>query len=172
MERRAKRILFKRFLSLILTTVFLSGCSSGVSASEEFVCKVIFESWDSVDLFETKSYNFLYRSTGVSQLGDNSESSRLLGMNSLMASAIREKLTEKDDERMQDLARRHYLYQRDASSYGKSLMRNLIFLAKEEKSLRDFELNLMKKSLEKQIEAGTIRIQMRSRCIELGFSNS
>lgn len=172
MKRLAKTILFERFFPLTLTALFLSGCSSGVTSNEEFVCKTVFESWDSVDLFETKSYNFLYSSTGVSQLGDNSESSRLLGLNSLMASAIREKLTEKDDERLQDLAMSHYIYQRDASKYGKDLLRNLIFLAKEEKPLRDFELNLMEKSLEKQIKAGTIRIQMRSRCIELGFSNS
>jgi hypothetical protein len=172
MEQLVKIIMCKRFLPLTLTALFLSGCSSGVTSNEEFVCKTIFESWDSVDLFETKSYNFLYSSTGVSQLGDNSESSRLLGINSLMASVIREKLTEKDDEHLRDLARSHSIYQTNASSYGKNLMRNLIFLAKEEKSLRDFELNLMKKSFEKQIKAGTIRIQMRSRCIELGFSNS
>jgi hypothetical protein len=158
-----------RFIMLMLTALFLSACSSSVSSNELFVCKTVFERWDSVDLFETKSYNYLYSSTGVSQLGDNSESSRLLGVNSTMASAIREKLTEKDDEPLLNLATSHYLYLRDASNYGKDLMRNLIFLAKGDMQLRDFEFNLMKKSLEKQIDAGNIRIQMRNRCTELGF---
>lgn len=161
---------FIRFLTLMFTALILSACSSGVSSNESFVCKTVFERWDSIDLFESKSYKYLYSSTGVSQLGDNSESSRLLELNSLMASAIREKLTEKDDEQLQNLATSHYFNQRDASNYGKDLMRNLIYLAKEDMEFRDFEFNLMKKSFVKQMSAGNIRTEMRSRCIELGFS--
>ena len=162
----------KSFLVLSLTAIFLSGCSSGLSSTEEFACKTVFQTWNSVDLFEAKTYNSLYSSTGVSRLGDNSESSRLLELNSSMASAIREQLTDKDDEKLRELARSHSIYQTSASSYGKDLMRNLLFLARDEKPLRDFELNMMTKSFEKQIEAGTVRISMRSRCTELGFSRT
>jgi hypothetical protein len=161
---------FIRLVTFVFTTLILSACSSGVSSNESFVCKTVFEPWNSIDLFESKNYRYLYSSTGVSQLGDNSESSRLLELNSIMASAIRERLTENDDEQLQNLATSHYFYQRDASNYGKDLMRNLIYLAKEDMEFRDFEFNLMKKSFVKQMSAGNTRTQMRSRCIELGFS--
>lgn len=63
-------------------SLVLVGCSSGITTNEKFVCDALFESWPKVDLAEANNFKFLYETSGVSRLGDNSESSRLLSQNS------------------------------------------------------------------------------------------
>ena len=88
----------KIFLPITLLGMLLSGCSSGVSSSEKFVCEALFESWPKIDFFEANNFLYLYQTSGVSRLGDNSESSILLSQNNRMASELRTAISENDDE--------------------------------------------------------------------------
>ena len=94
-------------ISALALSLTLVGCSSGISATEKFVCDVLFESWPKIDLSEANNFTFLYESSGVSRLGDNSESSRRLSQNSQMAMALREQLSEDDDKKLSELVRLH-----------------------------------------------------------------
>ena len=160
----------KIFLPITLLGMLLSGCSSGVSSSEKFVCEALFESWPKIDFFEANNFLYLYQTSGVSRLGDNSESSILLSQNSRMASELRAAISENDDEELSDLVRLHQLKWTKASNDGLLIMRSVIGTAKDgRKSLNNVQTNLMVRSSKAIIEAGTLAIQIRSQCIEIGF---
>lgn len=155
---------------ILCTLLLLTSCSSGVSSSEKLACDALFESWKKVDFYETSNFDFLYASTGVSRLGDNSESSTILSQNSQMAAALREAMVESDDEDLRQLVTQHSLEWTSASNDGLTLMRSLIFKAKSgSKNLNDVQLSLMRNSSEDIIDAGNIAMKIRSRCIDIGY---
>ena len=160
------------FFAITLSPI-LAGCSSGPTTTEKFVCDVLFESWPKIDLFEANNFNALYESAGVSRLGDNSESSRLLSQNSQMAMALREQISEEDDEKLKELVRLHQLKWTQASNDGLLLMRSVIGSAKEGRSsLNNLQTNLMVRSSTAMVDAGNLGIQIRTRCIELGYAKN
>lgn len=156
--------------SFFFSSVFLTGCASGISSSEKLACDAVFESWPKVDFYETRNFSYLYSTTGVSRLGDNSESSEILGQNSRMASAIRDGMQEGDDEELTQLVTKHSLSWTKASNDGANLLRSLIFTAKMGKTqLNDVQLNLLADASADIIDAGNAAIQMRTRCIKIGY---
>lgn len=155
---------------LSVFVLFLSGCSAGISSSEKLACDALFEPWQKVDFYEVSNFKFLYSTYGVSRLGDNSETSTILGKNSQMAAALRQAMGEGDDEDLQQLVTQHSLRWTSASNDGTTLMRSLVFKAKMGgENLNDVQLNLMSNSSAKIIEAGNIAMKIRSRCIEIGY---
>ncbi len=163
----------KIFLPIGLLTVLLSGCSAGVSSSEKFVCDALFESWPKIDFEEANNFLYLYQASGVSRLGDNSESSINLSQNSRMALELRESLSANDDENLSDLVRLHQLKWTKASNDGVLLMRSVVGSAKDGRnSLNNVQTNLMLQSSKAIIEAGNLAIRIRSQCIEIGFEKS
>jgi hypothetical protein len=87
-----------------------------------------------------------------------------------MASELRAAISENDDEELSDLVRLHQLKWTKASNDGLLLMRSVIGTAKDGRnSLNNLQTNLMVRSSKAIIEAGTLAIQIRSQCIEIGF---
>ncbi len=87
-----------------------------------------------------------------------------------MASELRAAISENDDEELSDLVRLHQLKWTKASNDGLLLMRSVIGTAKDGRnSLNNVQTNLMMRSSKAIIEAGTLAIQIRSQCIEIGF---
>ena len=87
-----------------------------------------------------------------------------------MASELRAAISENDDEELSDLVRLHKLKWTKASNDGLLLMRSVIGTAKDGRnSLNNVQTNLLVRSSKAIIEAGTLAIQIRSQCIEIGF---
>jgi len=160
----------KKLAALPFLFLLLSGCSAGISSSEKLACDALFESWQKIDFYETSNFNYLYSTTGVSRLGDNSKSSVALVQNSKMAAALREEMVEGDDEDLRRLVTQHSLKWDSASNDGLTLMRSLIFTAKfGGQNLNDIQINKMRNSSGDIIDAGNIAMKIRSRCIEIGY---
>jgi hypothetical protein len=88
-----------------------------------------------------------------------------------MAAAIREAMVEEDDEDLRQLVTQHSLKWTSASNDGLTLMRSLIFAAKSgSENLNDVQMSLMSNSSLDVVDAGNIAIKIRSRCIEIGYS--
>ena len=87
-----------------------------------------------------------------------------------MALELRAAISENDDEKLSDLVRLHQLKWTQASNDGVLLMRSVIGTAKDGRnSLNNVQTNLLVRSSKAIIEAGTLAIQIRSQCIEIGF---
>ena len=87
-----------------------------------------------------------------------------------MALELRAAISENDDEKLSDLVRLHQLKWTKASNDGVLLMRSVIGTAKDGRnSLNNVQTNLLVRSSKAIIEAGTLAIQIRSQCIEIGF---
>jgi hypothetical protein len=87
-----------------------------------------------------------------------------------MALELRAAISENDDEKLSDLVRLHQLKWTKASNDGVRLMRSVIGTAKDGRnSLNNVQTNLLVRSSKAIIEAGTLAIQIRSQCIEIGF---
>lgn len=158
------------FVPLFISLIFLSGCSTGISSSEKLACSALYTSWQKVDFYESQNFGDLYSTSGVSQLGDNSESSEILGRNSRMADAIRVGLQEGDDDDLRQLATTHSLKWTSASNDGLTLMRSLIGTAKDGKTqLNDIQMSLLTNASVDIVDAGNLAIKMRTRCIEIGY---
>jgi hypothetical protein len=157
-------------VALAVSLILLSGCAAGVSSPEKLACDALFESWEKVDFDETSNFNYLYLTSGVSRLGDNSESSTILVKNNRMATAIREAMELDDDDELRQLVNQHAIQWTRASNAGLNLMRSLIFTAKfGEEQLNDNQLSLMRKSSGGIIDAGNTAMKIRSRCVEIGY---
>ena len=156
------------FAVLILV---LTGCSSGLSASEKLTCDALFTSWKSTDLSETTNYLNL----GVGELGDNSRTSEVLLENKQSSEYLEESLLadSKSDEDLKEMVSDLRNAWSQAHENGQYLMWSLIISSRERQpalDTRQSELSLQA-SL-KMIEAGTIGIKIRKRCQEIGYSGA
>jgi PBP1b-binding outer membrane lipoprotein LpoB len=160
-------------LTLIILSVLLSGCSKGLSSAEELACDAHSESWDSVDFNEIANFNYLYEAYGVSQLGDNSESAKIITQNKQMASLISDGLKEGDDEDLRQLTSSHYLKWSIAASNGLTVLRSVIGTAKDGNTeLNSVQSAALNDAISDIAEAEKIAEEIRSRCDAMGHKNS
>jgi hypothetical protein len=161
-----------KIVSLFAVIIFvLTGCSSGLSASEKLTCDALFTSWKSTDLSESTNYLNL----GVGELGDNSRTSEVLLENKQSAEYLEESLLadSKSDEDLKELVTDLRYAWSQAHENGQYLMWSLINSSRERQpalNTRQSEWSLQA-SL-KMIEARTIGIKIRNKCQEIGYSGS
>lgn len=88
-----------------------------------------------------------------------------------MATALSEKLTKEDDEKLGVLVKLHEIKWTHASNDGVLLMTSIIGNARDgSKFLNDIQTSKMASSFAAMVEAGNVAIQIRSRCMEIGYS--
>jgi hypothetical protein len=163
----------RSLIALLLVVFLLSGCSKGLSASEQLTCDALSEPWDSVDFNETSNFVYLYETYGVSQLGDNSESAKILTQNKQMASMISDGLKEGDDKELMRLATSHSNEWGYAASNGLTVLRSVIGTAKDGNTeLNSVQSEMLNNSIFNIKDAEKIAEEIRARCEALGYKSS
>ena len=161
-----------KIVSLFAVIIFvLTGCFSGLSASEKLTCDALFTSWKSTNLSEATNYLNL----GVGELGDNSRTSEVLLENMQSAEYLEESLLadSKSDEDLKEMVTDLRNSWSQAHENGQYLMWSLINSSRERQPALDTrQLEWSFQASLKIIEAGTIGIKVRNRCLEIGYSGS
>ena len=167
MIKRSRIIFSIALLGLFLT----SGCAKGLSESEKLACEAFFTSWKSTDLSEATDYLNL----GVSELGDNSETSKVLLENKNAAEYLNQTLRadpEADSELKKMVTDLRYAWG-EAYETGRNLMWSLVVSSREGKPvLSDQQMTWSVDTSKKMIEAGSLATKIRGYCLEIGYSGS
>lgn len=161
-------------LALTLTVfplLLIAGCSRGLTDSEKLACDALFTSWKSTDLSEATDYLNL----GISELGDNSETTKVLLENKNAAEYLDQSLRadpEADAEIKKLVSEFRYAWG-EAYETGRYLMWSLIVSSREGKpALSDQQMSWSVDTSKKMIEAGTLAIEIRGHCVAIGYSGS
>jgi hypothetical protein len=164
----------KQLLTIIvISSLLLSGCTKGLSADEKLACDALSDPWESVDFSETSNFNDLYENYGVSQLGDNSASAKILTQNRDMASMISDGLKEGDDKELMRLAKSHSNEWGFAASNGLTVLRSVIGTAKDGNTeLNSVQSETLNNSIGNIKDAEKIAEEIRTRCNTIGYKSN
>ena len=148
----------------------LSSCSKGLSEADNLTCDVLFTSWPKVDFSEVDNYKYLRESSGISQLMDNSTSSKNLIENLKYSEELNRRMNvdPKANIELKGLVQELYRSWYQAEYNGRRLM----WTIDGSESLTSDQLKWMSEATIAMSDAGLVSMKIRSECIKMGYSNS
>lgn len=147
----------------------LTSCGQSLNAAETFLCEAVSISWDEPTYSEIEDYEFLLETYGRGRLGDNSETTKTLKMNSEMADVLAVKVDGDDSSDKELVSLADDFKWQTKWAYDKGKMFEIILMING-KPIKPHIQAMYDEAIKNQQDADETRLLLIDRCKNLGYS--